>query len=155
MPSLAEASSDWNRSYSGRRSPFSAASCAAIAAQTVIVRSRLGAFLGPGFGRVLPLSVVPTTAVVFALVLLLILLGYADSVLAGGSVAPDPPLSGAIGSFQAFGVGPVAVSVAARFSQPIRDLSQRGFARALLIIDVGELPVVVGLVLAFLALRAL
>jgi hypothetical protein len=134
---------------------FSVASCAAIVAQTAIVRSRLGAFLGPGFGRVLPLSVVPTTAVVFALVLLLILLGYADSVLAGGPVASDPALSGAIGSFQAFGVGTVAFPVAAGFSNRIRDLSQRGFARALLIMDVGELPVVVGLVLAFLALRSL
>src|SRR5437870_9987787 len=47
---------------------FSVASCSTIAAQAGIVRSRLWAFLGSGFGRVLPLSVVPTTAVVFALV---------------------------------------------------------------------------------------
>jgi hypothetical protein len=98
---------------------------------------------------------VPTTAVVFALVLLLLLLGYADSVLVGGPVAPDPALSGAIGSFQAFSVGTVAFPVAAGFSNRIRDLSQRGFARALVILDVGELPVLVGLVLAFLALRSL
>ena len=71
---------------------FSVASCSTIAAQTGIVRSRLGAFLGSGFGRVLPLSVVPTTAVVFALVLLLLLLAYTDSVLAGAPVASDSAL---------------------------------------------------------------
>ncbi len=134
---------------------FSVASCSTIAAQAGIVRSRLWAFLGSGFGRVLPLSVVPTTAVVFALVLLLFLLGYTDSVRAGGPVASDSVLSGAIGSFQAFAVGTVAFPIAAGFSNRIRDLSQRGFTRALLIVEIGELPVLVGLVQAFLALSSL
>jgi hypothetical protein len=134
---------------------FSIASCSAIAAQTAILRSRLAAFFGSGSGRVLPLSVVPTTAAVFALVLLFLLVGYADSVLAGGPLASEPALSGAISSFQAFAVGTVAFPVAAGVSNRIRDLSQRGFARALLIMEVGELPVLVGLVLALLALRAL
>jgi len=134
---------------------ISVASCSTIAAQTGIVRSRLGAFLGSGFGRVLPLSVVPTTAVVFALVLLLLLLAYTDSVLAGAPVASDSALSGAIGSFQAFAVGTVAFPVAAGFSNRIRDLSQRGFTRALLLMEIGELPVLVGLVQAFLAVGSL
>jgi len=134
---------------------FSVASCSTIAAQTGIVRSRLRAFLGSGFGRVLPLSVVPTTAVVFALVLLLFLVGYTDSVRAGGPIASDSALSGAIGSFQAFAVGTIAFPVAAVFSNRIRDLSQRGFTRALLILEIGELPVLVGLVQAFLALGSL
>ncbi len=134
---------------------FSVASCSAITAQTWIVRSRLRAFVGSAFGRVLPLSVVPATAVVFALILVLLLLAYVDSVLAGGPAASDSALSGAIGSFQAFAVGTVAFPVAARFSNRVRDLSQRGFTRAILIMEVGELPVLVGLVQTFLALRSL
>ncbi len=134
---------------------FSVASCSTIAAQTGIVRSRLRSFLGSGFGRVLPLSVVPATAVVFALVLQLFLVGYTDSVRAGGPVASDSALSGAIGSFQAFAVGTVTFPIAAVFSNRIRDLSQRGFTRALLILEIGELPVLVGLVQAFLALGSL
>jgi len=133
---------------------FSVASCSAMAAQTWIVRSRLPAFLGSGFGRVLPLSVLPATAVVFALILLLLLLGYTDSVLAGGPAASDSALSGAIGSFQAFAVGTVAFPAAAGFSNRIRELSPRGFTRAILIMEIGELPVLVGLVQTFLALSS-
>ena len=134
---------------------FSVASCSAIAAQTWIVRSRLRAFLGSGFNRVLPLSVVPATSAVFALILLLLLSGYTDSVLAGGPAASDSALSGAIGSFQAFAVGTVAFPAAGGFSNRVRDLSQRGFMRAILIMEVGELPVLVGLVQVLLALRSL
>lgn len=134
---------------------FAVATCSTIAAQTWIVRSRLEAFLGSGFGRVLPLSVVPTTAVVFALVLLLLLLEHTDSVLAGGPVASYPALSGAISSFQAFAVGTVAFPVAAGFSNRIRDLSHGGFGRAILLMEIGEIPVLVGLVQALLALGSL
>jgi len=134
---------------------FSVASCSAIAAQTWIVRSRLRAFLGSGFGRVLPLSAVPATAVVFALILLLLLLGHTNSVLAGGPTASDSALSGAIGSFQAFAVGTVAFPAAAGFSNRIRELSQRGFTRAILIMEIGELPVLIGLVQTFLAIGSL
>ena len=134
---------------------FSVASCSAIAAQTWIVRSRFREFLGPGFGRVFILSAIPTTAVIFALVSMLLLLEYMDSTLAGGQMPSDSALAGAISSFQAFAVGTIAFPAAAGFSNRVRDLSQRGFLRAVRILEVGELPVLVGLVLVFLALRAL
>jgi hypothetical protein len=134
---------------------YAVASCSTLAAQTWIVRTRLRAFLGPRFGRVLPLSALPTTAVIFALVLLLLFLGFTDSVLSGGPAASDSALASAVASFQAFAVGTIAFPVAAGFSNRVRDLSQRGFVRAILIMDIGELPVLVGLVQGFLALRAL
>ena len=134
---------------------FAAAACSAIAAQTWIVSSRLRAFMGPGFGRVFSLSAVPTTAVIFAVISTFLLLGYADSVPATGPAASDSALASAIGSFQAFAVGTIAFPVAAGFANRFRDLSQRGFVRAIRILEVGELPVVVGLVLIFLSLRAL
>ena len=134
---------------------FSVASCSAIAAQTWIVRSRLRSFLGSGFGRVLPLSVVPATGAIFAVILVFLVLTYADSVLAGVPVASDSALSSVISSFQAFALGTVAFPVAAGVSNRVRDLNQRGFARAILILELGELPVLVGLVQVFLALGSL
>ena len=134
---------------------YAVASCSTLAAQTWILRSRLGAFLGSEFGRVLPLWVVPATGVIFALILVFLVLSYADSVLAGVPVAPDSAVSGAIASFQAFAVGTVAFPVAAGVSNRVRDLSQRGFMRAILIMELGELPVLVGLVQTFLALGSL
>jgi len=134
---------------------YAVTSCSTIAAQTWIVKSRLRAFLGSEFGRVLPLWAVPATGVVFALILVFLVLAYVDSVLAGVPVAPDSALSGAINSFQAFALGTVAFPVAAGFSNRVRDLNQRGFMRAILIMEVGELPVLVGLVQTFLALSSL
>ena len=134
---------------------FSAASCSTIAAQTWIVSSRFRPFLGAGFGRVLTLSAVPTTAAVFALASTFLLIEYAGSVLAGNPAASDSALASAISSFQAFAIGTIAFPVAAGFSNRVRDLSQHGFVRAIRFLEVGELPIVVGLVLIFLALRAL
>jgi hypothetical protein len=134
---------------------YAVASCSTLAAQTWILKSRLRAFLGSEFGRVLPLGVVPATGVIFALILVFLVLSYADSVLAGVPGAPDSAVSGAIGSFQAFALGTVAFPVAAGVSNRVRDLSQRGFIRAILIMELGELPVLVGLVQTFLALGSL
>jgi len=64
-------------------------------------------------------------------------------------------VSGATASFQAFALGTVAFPVAAGFSNRVRNLDQRGFMRAILIMELGELPVLVGLVQAFLALGSL
>ena len=134
---------------------YAVAACSTLAAQTWIVKSRLRAFLGPEFGRVLPLWVVPATGVIFALILVFLVLAYVDSVLAGVPVASDSAASDAISSFQAFALGTVAFPVAAGFSSRVRDLNQRGFMRAILIMEVGELPVLVGLVQTFLALGSL
>ncbi|TLZ82008.1 MAG: hypothetical protein E6K03_08520 [Methanobacteriota archaeon] len=134
---------------------YAFASCSTLAAQTWIVKSRLRAFLGSEFGRVLPLWVVPATGLIFALILVFLVLAYVDSVLAGVPVASDSAASGAISSFQAFALGTVAFPVAAGFSNRVRDLNQRGFMRAILIMEVGELPVLVGLVQTFLALGSL
>ncbi len=134
---------------------YAVASCSTLAAQTWIVKSRLRAFLGSEFGRVLPLWVVPATGVIFALILVFLVLAYVDSVLGGVPVGSDSAASGAISSFQAFALGTVAFPVAAGFSNRMRDLNQRGFVRAILIMEVGELPVLVGLVQTFLALGSL
>ena len=134
---------------------YAVAAGSVLAAQTWIVKSRLRAFLGPEFGRVLPLWVVPATGVIFALIVVFLLLAYVDSVLAGVPVASDSAVSGATASFQAFALGTVAFPVAAGFSNRVRNLNQRGFMRAILIMELGELPVLVGLVQAFLALGSL
>src|SRR2546427_11534948 len=86
---------------------------------------------------------------------MLLLLGNVNSTLGGGPAPSDSALAGAISSFQAFAVGTIAFPVAAGFSNRVRDLGQRGLLRAVRLLEVGELPVLVGLVLVFLALRAL
>src|SRR6266705_566735 len=67
------------RAIEGARSPplwvfaYAVAAGSTLAAQTWIVKSRLRAFLGPEFGRVLPLWVVPATGVIFALIVVFLL----------------------------------------------------------------------------------
>jgi len=142
-PSIAaplEPLSAWSLWCSGPRSLMRSPRVPPSRAQTWIVKSRLRAFLGSEFGRVLPLAVCRATGVVFALTWCSCFSPMWTSVLAGFPVASDSALSSAISSFQAFAVGTVAFPVAAGFSNRVRDLNQRGFMRAILIMEVGELP---------------
>ena len=61
----------------------------------------------------------------------------------------------ATAAFQAFALAVVAFPVAAWVSNHVKNLSGRGFARALIVMEAGELPVLLGLVLGFLAIDAL
>ncbi len=134
---------------------YAVAACCTISGQTIVVRARLSSLLGSDFGRVLPLSVIPFTGSVFALVLAFLAFGYVSS-LAGGGVAAAPSAVGsAIAALQAYAVASVAIPIAAAVSNRVRDLSARGFSRALMIAEIGELPILLGLVMGYLAIAGL
>ncbi len=126
-----------------------------VTGQTLVVRSRLSSYLGSDFGRVLPLSVIPFTGSVFAMVLAFLAFGYVDGVVIGSYIAPSAAVDSAVSALQAYSLACLAIPVTAWVSNRVRDLSGRGFTRALLIEDVGELPLLLGLVLVFLALSGL
>lgn len=134
---------------------YAAAACCTIAGQTVIVSARLSSFLGSDFGRVLPISVIPFTDAVFAMVLGFLAFGYVEGITTGASSAGTAAVGSAVSALQAYAVASLAIPVAAAASNRVRDLSARGFARALMIAEVGELPILLGLVMGFLALAAL
>ncbi len=134
---------------------YSVAACCAIAGQTVIVRSRLSSYLGTDFGRVLPVSVIPVTDAIFALVLGFLSFGYVDVATTGGIPASSAAVASAVSALQAYAVASVAIPVAAAASNRVRDLSARGFTRALMIAELGELPILLGLVMGFLAMAGL
>ncbi len=133
----------------------SVAACCTVAGQTVVVRSRLSSFLGSDFGRVLPISVIPFTDSIFALVLAFLAFGYISWVVGGGAAAGTPAVVSAVTALQAYAVASLAIPVAAAVSNRVRDLSARGFMRALLIAEIGELPIILGLVMGFMALAGL
>ncbi len=134
---------------------YAVAACCTVAGQTIVVRSRLSAFLGSDFGRVLPISVIPFTDSVFALVLGFLAFGYINDIAGGSIAAAAPTVGSAVAALQAYAVASIAIPVAAAVSNRVRDLSARGFSRALMIAEIGELPILLGLVMGFLAIAGL
>lgn len=139
---------------------FAFAAAASGASLALCIRSRMEDFLGSGFGRVLPIAVISFTGVVFALVLNFLLLGYLLDFVPGGgrggmAFAAAGPVQAAVGAFQAYTVATLAFPAAALASNRVRDTSQRGFLRAVVLMEAGELPVLLGLVWAFLAIGGL
>jgi hypothetical protein len=123
---------------------------------TVLVyHARMRSVLGTDFGRVLPIAVIPLTGVVFALVLNFLLVGILSAELHGSAFVDITSIPSATAAFQAFALAVVAFPVAAWVSNHVKNLSGRGFARALIVMEAGELPVLLGLVLGFLAIEAL
>lgn len=131
------------------------AGCCTIAGQTIVIQGRISSFLGSDFGRVLPISVIPFTDAVFAFILTLFAFAYIDGFVGGAPAAGVTAVSSAVAALQAYAVASVAVPVAAAVSNRVRDLSARGFSRALMIADLGELPIILGLVMGFLAIGGL
>ncbi len=134
---------------------YSAASCAAVASQTLLLRARFPGAFSQDMGRILTLYATPLTAVVFAVVLNLLLFGFVSSALAGRATASAAAVDSVVRAFAAFALGTLAFPVAAAVSNRIRDMSGRGFLRILLIFEVGELPVVLGLIMGLLAIGSL
>ena len=137
---------------------FAFAAAASGASLTLCTRSRMGNFLGSDFGRVLPVAVIPFTGVVFGLVLNFLLLGYLLDFIPGGAgtaFAAAAPVQAVVSAFQAYTVATLAFPAATLASNRVRDTSQRGFLRAVVLMEAGELPVLLGLIWAFLAIGGL
>jgi len=131
-----------------------AGSCT-IAGQTIVLRRRLSGYLGSDFGRVLPISVIPFTDAVFAVVLGFLAFSYVDGIAHGGTPAASAAVDAAVTAMQAYAVASLAIPVSATASNRVQDLSSRGFSRALMIAELGELPILLGLVMGFLAIGGL
>jgi uncharacterized membrane protein YhaH (DUF805 family) len=101
------------------------------------------------------LWVIPLTAVVFALVLDLQILGAMTSTLTDSRVLRTDAVDGVSRALGAFSLGTLGLPVAAVVSRRMRDLSGRGFLRILLVFEAGELPVVLGLAIGLSAIGSL
>lgn len=155
QPAASQAAADAEALFFWAAVANAAAACCAVAGQAIVVRGRLSSFLGTDFGRVLPISVIPFTDSVFALVLAFLAFGYLDGIANGAASASTAAVGSAVAALQAYAVASVAIPVAAAASNRVRLLSARGFSRALLVAELGELPIILGLVMGFLALRVL
>jgi F0F1-type ATP synthase membrane subunit c/vacuolar-type H+-ATPase subunit K len=135
---------------------FAVTVCITLAAQASIARARLGEMVGPAFGRVLPLIVVPATGQVYSVVLAFLLVGKLSSLM-NGSVPPQPDVVDAVAAgFLIFGGSNLGYFGGAVASNRVSNLlSPRGFSQALVRLVVGELAPFLGLVYAFLQISAM
>ncbi len=124
-------------------------------ARASVLRTRMAGALGTDFGRILPIAVIPFTASIFALVLGFLVLGYVETALDGGLIPAASSVSTAVSSLQAYSVATLGFLAGAVASNRFQDLSESGYQRALLFAVAGELPAVIGLVAAFLAIQGL
>jgi hypothetical protein len=134
---------------------YLAATYSIVVSQEFLLRPRFSAIFSPEMGRVLVLHVIPMTGVVFALVLNLQILGAVDAVVNRGSPLTADAVDSTVRALGAFSLGTLGFPVAAIVSKGIRDLSGRGFIRAILLLEAGELPVLLGLVMAISAIGSL
>ncbi len=135
---------------------FALTAAITLAAQASIARARLGELVGPGRNRVVPLIAAPSTGVLFAYVLSFLMFGSLHSIL-DGSFAPPP---GAVDSVAlallTFGIANFGYLGGAFASNRISNLvNPQAYGRAMARVVIGEIPVVLGLVYAFLQLSAL
>lgn len=126
-----------------------------MVARAAIVRTRYLGIMGSDFGRVLPLWVIPFSGTIFALLLVFFLLGAVDGFLSGSTVFGSTDVDAVVAALQAYSVATLGYLAGAFASNRIRDLSLRGFQRALGFAVAGEFPAVLGLVWAFLAIARL
>lgn len=134
---------------------YLAASYSMVVSQEVLLRARFSAIFSEEMGRILVLHVIPLTAVIFALVLDLTILGAIDAILRRGLSLSSEAVDSVVRALGAFSLGTLAFPVAAFASKGVRDLSGRRFARALLVLEAGELPVLLGLVMTLSAVASL
>jgi hypothetical protein len=134
---------------------YFASSCTTVATQELLLRTRLPAASSTDTGRVMVLWIIPMTAVLFALILNLQVLGVMNSALAGTRTLRTDAVDNVFRALGAFSLGTLGFPVAAFVSRRIRDLSGRGFLRILLVFEAGELPVVLGMAMGLLAIGSL
>ena len=134
---------------------FFAASCTTVAAQELVLHARLPAMSSQDQGRIMVLWVIPLTAVIFALILDLQILGVTDSIRMGTRVLRPNAVDDVSRALGAFSLGTLGFPASAFVSRRIRDLSGRGFIRIILILEAGELLLVLGLAIALSAIGSL
>ncbi len=134
---------------------YGAVAITTMAARVVVLRVRFAGVLGQDFGRVLPIWVIPFTGTVFALVLAFLVFGALDNALAGYAVPSSSDANTAVVALQIYAVTTLGYLVGSLLSNRVKDLSASGFGRALTFAVPCELPAVLGLVWAFLAIGAL
>src|SRR5712692_7993649 len=132
--------------------------CAALSSTlsaVLVFRGRMRAMLSTDLGRVLPVALIAFTGVVFAQVIGIRLVAVLSAQLHGLVIIDITTIPSATTAFQAFTLALVAFPVAAWFSNKVKYLSGRGFALALIVMEAGEIPVLLGLVQSLLAIEAL
>jgi hypothetical protein len=135
---------------------FALTAVVTLAAQVSIARLRLSEMVAPGGSRVLPLIAVPSTGVVYILVLSSLLFGSVRSIL-NGSLSPPPQVVDSVVLslflFAATNFGYLGGALASNDISNLMD--SRAFVRAILRLAIGEIPVVLGLLYAFFQLSSL
>ncbi len=125
----------------------------ATATHAWVVRTRLREFVGLNFPRVLPLLTVPTTLIVFVIVIGVLVMSRISRMLASGALPPELWATRVVLGLQVFGISCVALPLAAARTKRISGLSRpQDFIRALALADVGVLPPIVALAWALFQL---
>ncbi len=120
-----------------------------------VLRARMAGAMGTDFGRILPVAVISFTGTIFAILLGFLVFGYVTTAFDNGLIASASSVSSAVAAMQAYAVATLGFLAGAWASNRVRDLSRNGFQRAVLFAVAGEVPALVGLVAAFLAIGAL
>ncbi len=112
-------------------------------------------FVSREFGRILPILVFPEVVVIYALLLVFFTL---DRI--GAAVELSLPLAPAavnsmVSAFEIFALSALAVPVAAAASNRVRDISGKGYLRALVTAEAGALISLLGFAWAFLQIGTL
>jgi len=132
---------------------FAFVASAVIGSQALLARGRLREFVGIHFGRVLPVLVIPSTAVIFDLVLSFLVYGRLSDLLSRSSVLSDTTAARFVLVFQVFAISALANPAGIVLSFRVRDITTtHGFVRTLYFADVASVASVLALAWGFLQL---
>jgi len=120
----------------------------------IVVRRRAVAYRGEQFTRTLVLTVIPETAVLFVLIVAIQVSGF----LVRGPT--EPPVSaaeasGLVGACQWALLGSVGAPLAAFLANRVPTLEGKSFSKAVIMTVGGEVPMLIGLVMAMMTFATL
>jgi len=144
-----------NRLFFWSAFTYAWSACVVAWARTWLARARMPQFVSREFARVLPILVFPEVVGIYALLLVFFTL---DRI--GAAVELSLPLGPAavdsmVSALEIFALSTLAVPVAAAASNRVRDLSGKGYLRALVTAEAGALISLLGFAWAFLRIEAL
>ena len=134
---------------------FAVAACASVAGSALVLWPHMPRLTPENRGRVLAIAVIPHTCAILGLILAFLVSAFVESVLDGGPLASLPQTQAVVTALEGFAVATLAVPFGSFIVGRRADLSAPGFRRALLVAELSEVPMILGLVWALLAIAGL
>lgn len=144
-----------NRLFLWTAITFAWATCIVVAAEAWVARARMRQFVSRDFGRVQPLIVIPEVVVIFALIIVFLILGRLGDALGGSGSLQASAVNSVILSLQVFAVSTLAVLGSSGASGRVKDLSGRGFLRAIVTAEIGAFVPLTAFVWTFFQIGSL